>query len=71
MHRFRVVFPDRFSGLLKAHFRDTEHIAHFFGVKERTARDWVNGVSNPNGPSAIIACARIPGALAHLIGVAA
>lgn len=70
MHRFRTVFPDRWAALLKAHFRDIRHISFFFDVSERTARDWLNGVSAPAGPFAVVACARIPGAIEQLMRAA-
>lgn len=68
LHRFRVVFPDRFAALLRAHFRDAVHIAYVLGVTERTARGWLDGINAPNGPTAVLAVATIPGAVAFLMG---
>lgn len=71
LHRFRVVFPEKWQAFLKAHFRSTAEIACFFEVDDRTAKNWVEGCTKPTAPSALIAVARIPGALAELTGVAA
>ena len=71
LHRFRAVFPDRWAALLRKHFRDARHVQFFFGVSERTARDWLDGVSAPAGPFVALACVSIPGATSHLTRVAA
>lgn len=71
LHRFRVVFPERWQAFLKAHFRSTAEIASFFDVDDKTARNWVEGCTKPTAPTAIIAIACIPGALAELTGCAA
>ena len=71
LHRFRTVFPDKWSDLMRTHFQSGEHIAFFFGVSERTARGWLEGTSKLTGPSAILAAAQIPGAIQFLMGEAA
>lgn len=71
LFRFKAVFPDRWAGLLKAHFRSASHVAVFFDCDEKTARNWMAGVTSPNGSSAIIAAASIPGAIQFLMQVAA
>jgi len=71
LHRFRAMFPTRWAAFLKAHFRSTAEIAAFFDVDDKTARNWVEGSTKPTAPTALIAVARIPGAMAELIGVAA
>lgn len=71
LHRFRAVFPDKWASLMQKHFQSGEHVAFFFGVSERTARGWLEGTSKPTGPSAILAAARIPGAVQFLLGEAA
>jgi hypothetical protein len=70
LHRYRVVFPDRWSAFLKAHFRDHIHAAFVFGVSERTARNWFEGVSAPRAEFALAACKHIPGAAAYLMEAA-
>lgn len=72
LHRFRAVFPDRWAALLRHHFNgDLLRIQTFFGVSERTARDWLGGVSAPAGPFVALACVSIPGATGQLTRVAA
>jgi hypothetical protein len=53
-------FPDRWSDFLRAHFRDSVHVAFTFGVSERAARDWLNGVSGPRGSHVALAFDREP-----------
>ena len=65
-------FPDRWSDFLRAHFRDSVHVAYTFGVSERTARDWMNGVTGPRGSHVALAFAAEPkSAQRILLGVAA
>lgn len=49
LHRFKTVFPDRWAAFLKAHWRNSVDVAHFFDVDEKTARNWMEGVSAPRG----------------------
>lgn len=71
MHRFRVVLRDRWADLLKRHFRDSVHIAFFFDVDEKTARNWLGGVTGPSGPALARAITAMPGAAAVLLAEAA
>lgn len=71
LHRFRALFPDRWTAFLKAHFQSHAQIAAFFDVDDKTARNWLDGTTKPTAPTALIAVARIPGAMAELIGMAA
>jgi len=65
------MFPERWAALLHAHFNsDLRLIQYSFDVSERQARDWLAGKNSPSGPFAVIACARIPGAMAYLMGAA-
>jgi len=70
LHRYRVVFPDRWASFLRGHFRDHMHVAYVFGVSDRTARNWWDGISAPRAEFALAACKHIPGA-AQWLGVAA
>ena len=70
LHRYRVVFPDRWSAFLRAHFRDHIHAAFMFGVSERCARNWWEGVSAPRAEFALAACKHIPGAAEFLMEAA-
>lgn len=71
IHRFRVVLRDRWADLLKAHFRDSVHIAYFFDVDEKTARNWLAGVTGPSGPAVARAIQSMPSAAAFLLAEAA
>ena len=70
LHRYRVIFPDRWASFLKQHFRDHVHAAFVFGVSERTARNWWEGVSAPRAEFALAACKHIPGAAEYLMEAA-
>lgn len=66
--RYKVVFPERFAALLKVHFNnDAIAIAYSFGVSEKAAQAWLAGRNVPNGPTAVLAVATIPGAVAFLM----
>jgi len=71
LHRYRVVFPDRWAAFLRAHFRDQMHVAYMFGVSDRTARNWWEGVSAPRAEFALAACKNVPGASEYLMAGAA
>ena len=67
----RRCFPDRWSAFLRAHFRDHVHVAYFFGVDERTARNWWNAIGAPRGEVVLAVVARCPSAVALLLPEAA
>jgi hypothetical protein len=71
LHRYRVVFPGRWSAFLRAHFQGPSHIAFFFSVDDRTARNWWNGVSGPSASAVVLAAAVAPALILHMIGEAA
>lgn len=60
MHRFRAIFPDIWAEFLRRHFRDKEHVAFFFDVDERCARNWLSGLNAPTGPRAVAAVLQFP-----------
>jgi hypothetical protein len=64
--RYRSLYPDKWHGFLHAHFRDAMHVAYSFGVSERSARDWWEGVSTSQGWAVAYAIENIPGAAEHL-----
>ena len=70
LHRFRALFPYRWADFLRSHFRNSADIAAFFDVDDKTARNWLEGTTKPSAPTAIIAVARIPGAMAELMRAA-
>ena len=47
--RFRTLYPDRWTAFLKAHFGGPAHVAAFFDVDPKTARNWWEGTSGPQG----------------------
>ena len=67
----RRCFPDRWGAFLRAHFRDHVHVAYFFGVNEKTARNWWGGIGAPRGEVVLAVVARCPSAVAVLMPVAA
>jgi hypothetical protein len=67
----RRQFPARWSGFLRAHFSGPVHVAFVFGVDERAARNWWEGVTAPRAEAAVAAVAAYPQALPILLGVAA
>lgn len=70
LHHYRIVFPDRWMEFLHAHFRDHVHVAFVFGVSERAARKWWEGVGAPRAEFALAACKHIPGAADFLLEAA-
>ena len=70
LHHYRVVFPDRWMEFLHAHFRDHIHVAFVFGVSERAARKWWEGIGAPRAEFALAACKHIPGAAEYLMEAA-
>jgi hypothetical protein len=39
--------PGQWSSFIRAHFRSSTEVGYFFGVDEKTARNWFNGTSEP------------------------
>lgn len=67
--QYRTMFPDQWSGFLKAHFRgDPALIAVFFDVTPRTAENWLTGISRPTGDRVALAATADPAAFAAHIG---
>lgn len=64
--RYRALYPDKWHMFLHSHFRDSLHVGFFFGVSERTARDWWEGVTTSQGWAVAYAIDTIPGAGACL-----
>ncbi len=64
--RYRALYPDRWHNFLHAHFRDAQQVGYFFGVSERTARDWWEGVTRSQGWAVAYAIETIPTAAQFL-----
>ena len=65
-HAFRRVFPERWAAFLRAHHRDPVEVAYIYGVTERAARDWWDGVTGPRGSVVAQAQAQRPEAFAAI-----
>jgi hypothetical protein len=52
---------------LRAHHRDATEVAFFYGVTDRAARDWWEGVSGPKGAVVAMAAASSPAGFARII----
>lgn len=48
-HVIRRKFPEKWSGFLRAHFRNTVEVAYVFSVDAKTARHWWEGSYGPQG----------------------
>lgn len=48
-HAIRRKFPEKWSGFLRAHFRDAVEVAYVFSVDAKTARLWWEGSTGPQG----------------------
>lgn len=59
-HAFRRAFPEKWRSFLRAHHRSATEVAFFYGVTDRAARDWWEGVSSPRGAPVAIAAAKFP-----------
>lgn len=66
-HAYRRAFPDRWMAFLRAHHRDTTEVAFFYGVTDRAARDWWEGVTMPKGAVVAMAAASEPAGFARII----
>jgi hypothetical protein len=63
-HAVRRTCPALWSQFLRAHHRDAAEVAYFYGVTDRAARDWWEGVSGPRGSVMMVA------AILHPVGFA-
>lgn len=70
MDGFRRTFPGKWADFLRAHFRDSRHVAYAFSVDDKTARNWLAGITAPRAEVALYAVSTHPGALAELMGAA-
>jgi len=59
---YRRLFRDRWTDFLRANFHNHLHVAVFFSVDEKTARQWWNYVTEPKGWAVSYARDHIPGA---------
>ena len=59
---------DAWVELTNKHFQSAEHVAVFFGVTEKAARNWREGVTGPKGGAVAYAIKTLPGAAERLLG---
>ena len=71
MDGFRRTFPSKWADFLRAHFRDARHVAFAFSVDDKTARNWLAGITSPRAEVALYVVATHPGALSELMDGAA
>jgi hypothetical protein len=45
----RLRFADLWAAFLREHYRNTEEVAHVFGVRHQTAVNWWAGTNRPTG----------------------
>lgn len=70
-HRYRVVFPERWSAYLRAHHRTMEEVAVYYNVTFRTAMNWWEGSHRPSGDKVALAATSNPAGFQKYMGVAA
>jgi hypothetical protein len=61
-HAIRRKFPEKWSGFLRAHFRDHVEVAYVFSVDAKTARHWWEGSYGPQGWAVDFAHRQFPNA---------
>lgn len=59
---------DAWADLIRKHFQSYEHAAVFFGVSEKTVRNWAEGTCGPKGAAVGWAIKSLPGAAEKLLG---
>lgn len=70
LHRAAAAFPDQWMAFLHAHFQNPVAVAYHFGVTERAAAKWWEGVGGPRGDKVAVALRTVPGAADLLLRAA-
>lgn len=65
---FNEHLRDAWMELINKHFQSPEHAVVFFGVTEKTARNWASGICGPRGGPVAYAMKHMPGASEMLLG---
>lgn len=68
LHALRRAMPERFAQLLEAQFRSNDEAAMFFGVTERTIRNWKAGRNEPAASTVLFLIHQRPTAARQLLG---
>lgn len=63
--------PHQWAGFLRAHFQGETHVAAFFDVDRKTARNWLAGRHGVNGAPLLLLIRRNPVARQFFLGDAA
>lgn len=71
LRHYKAVLPDRWAAFLKAHFRNSVTVAFFFDVDEKTARNWMEGVTAPRAEVVLALAERAPSVIPYLLSEAA
>lgn len=70
LHGAAVEFPDLWMEFLHAHFHNPVAVAYHFGVTERAAAKWWEGIGGPRGDKVAVALRTVPGAADALLRAA-
>ena len=69
LHRAAVEFSDLWMTFLRAHFQNPVAVAYHFGVTERAAAKWWDGIGGPRGDKVAVALMTVPGACEALLSL--
>lgn len=69
--RLRAVMPERWQAFLHAHFQSVQHVAFTFGVTEKAAAKWWEGIGGPQGDKVVLAAIICPAGFDQLVSGAA
>lgn len=60
-------FPRLWMAFLHANFANPVHVAHVFGVTEKAATKWWQGIGGPNGARVALAAQLLPAATVYYL----
>lgn len=64
---YRHVLPSKWSAYLRANFENSVGVAFFFGVDEKTARNWLDCTSAPRAEAVLALAEHDPSVIAYLL----
>ena len=70
-HTFGAAFPDMWRAFLRAHYRNQVEVAYHYGVTEKAAEKWWQGIGGPNGAKVAMAYQLHPAGAARFLSRAA
>jgi DNA-binding transcriptional regulator YiaG len=71
LHAYQRTFPDRAAAYFRGTGLNAPQLAVAFGVSERTAQNWLEGLVAPRGPAIAVIATRDPKGFARHFGAAA